>query len=399
MFRQVALALVPPLNRLVRQRDELIRSTSKLLADSSDEHFLWKKHRPYAPQCLTPAVGAGSAADDGAMIERLLAAYRRASHDQYGQDSMWRRIFEDHHRDAHEAFMRGDIDAARRFLANPAANNLFYGFDELCLAFAETSREQSQEAASVCQDKLIRLAEAVGAFRLENPEYLQYRLHVDRPTDDILRAIESALGAEIAFPDIYPGAVGAQSCRGIVTYRAIHALYLAFRVQEVLRRGLPVGGTAPRICEIGAGLGRSALFAHQMGLTDYTLVDVPMTTISQGYYLMRCLGAEAVVLPGEARRAGAAITLLHGEDFFAAPDRFDLVANVDSLTEFGHATAMRYLRRIHEVAPAFLSINHEANEIQVGNLLRELGVRHHLSRYPYWLRAGHAEELVAFPPT
>ena len=205
------------------------------------------------------------------------------------------------------------------------------------------------------------------------------------------------MGKAISFPDIYPGAVGANSFRGIVTYRAIHALYLAFRLRQIVEDS-PLPAKSCSICEIGAGLGRSALYANQLGLKDYTIVDVPMTAISQGYYLMRCLGEDAVALPGEARRSREQIRIMHPEDFFSSHERFDLIANVDSLSELGHDLAARYLKKIAMTAPNFLSINHEANSIRVIDLLKELDRPYKISRYPYWMRQGYVEELVKFQP-
>ena len=143
-------------------------------------------------------------------------------------------------------------------------------------------------------------------------------------------------------------------------------------------------------------MGRSALFASQLGLKNYTIVDIPMTAISQGYYLMRCLGEDAVALPGEPRRVQDQIKLMHREEFFSSAEHFDLVANVDSLTELGHGLGTRYLKKISTITPKFLSINHEANSIRVIDLLKELDRPYKISRYPYWMRQGYVEEFVKF---
>ncbi len=143
-------------------------------------------------------------------------------------------------------------------------------------------------------------------------------------------------------------------------------------------------------------MGRSAYYAWKVGLKNYTLVDVPMTSISQGYFLMRCLGEDAVVLPGESRRNREQIQIMHSDEFFSSSAQFDLIANVDSLTELGHDLALRYLKKISSIAPAFLSVNHEANTIRVSDLLRELDVPNTTSRHPYRMRQGYAEELVRF---
>ena len=185
------------------------------------------------------------------------------------------------------------------------------------------------------------------------------------------------------------------SSRGIITYRAIQSLYLAYRISQLINN-VQYQKEHVKICEIGAGLGRSALYANQLGINEYTLVDIPMTIISQGYYLMRCLGEDAVVLPGEPQKNSPQINLMHAEDFLSSKSKFDLIVNVDSITEFGHDLALQYLKKFSELAPAFLSINHESNNIRVINLLKELNVPYKTSRYPYWMRQGFVEELVKF---
>lgn len=390
-LKKIAL-LVPPIRQVFAQRDELRNQLGRV---QQSVRSSWIHHRQYGEFNVNPAIGKGSSIDDKRIIERLLAAYQRADTNQYGKDSMWRDFFETHHKSSHEVFISGDIEKSREILSNPSSNNLFYGFDELCSLFIHKFHDDPKGYSYACQDNLIRLAEAIGVFSVECPEGAVWMLNQEKSTDEILQAIEVALGVELSFPDIYPGAIGLQSIRGIITYRAIQALYLAYRVRQIAQDAIPQKAQ-PKICEIGAGLGRSALFASQLGINNYTLVDVPMTIISQGYYLMRCLGEDAVVLPGEAQKNNTQISLMHANDFLSSNAQFDLIANVDSITEFGQNLALQYLKKISELSPAFLSINHESNKIRVINLLKQLDITYKASRYPYWMRQGYVEELVIF---
>jgi hypothetical protein len=67
--------------------------------------------------------------------------------------------------------------------------------------------------------------------------------------------------------------------------------------------------------------------------------------------------------------------------------------NVDSLTELGEELATRYFRRAAEVAPTFLSVNHEANPFRVIDLHQKTGVFRESFRVPYWVRKGYVEEV------
>jgi hypothetical protein len=73
--------------------------------------------------------------------------------------------------------------------------------------------------------------------------------------------------------------------------------------------------------------------------------------------------------------------------------RYDLVVNVDSLTEVGRGVAEDYLRWIMKNSRRFWSVNHEANMFTVNELLKEFpGAT--VERFPYWMRNGYAEEII-----
>jgi hypothetical protein len=83
--------------------------------------------------------------------------------------------------------------------------------------------------------------------------------------------------------------------------------------------------------------------------------------------------------------------------FIDGTERFDLVVNVDSLTEIGRAAADQYWSVIQRRAGKFLSINHEANDFTVAQLIAE--AKHaRTSRMPYWMGRGFVEEVVEFTP-
>ena len=104
------------------------------------------------------------------------------------------------------------------------------------------------------------------------------------------------------------------------------------------------GLAAPRIVEIGAGLGRTAYFAWQLGLRDLTIIDIAMSGVAQAYFLGRVLGADAVRLYGEEPGSGSCIRILPPSAFLEAGDHYDLLLNIDSWTEMPKETARQYLR-------------------------------------------------------
>ena len=179
------------------------------------------------------------------------------------------------------------------------------------------------------------------------------------------------------------------SARGVIGVRAVHAIYQAWRIRELLR-GIP----NPRVVEIGGGLGRTAFYFLLLGVEDYTIIDLPLTAVAQGYFLMQTLGSENVSLHGESEAPEFKVKLLQPSAFFEDADAVDLVVNVDSMTEVDRETADRYWRQIKRRSTKFLSINHEGNPFTVKEIAEadNVGVASS-QRYPYALRKGYVEEL------
>ena len=313
---------------------------------------------------------------------------------------MWREFFEQHHSETHRVFMSGDVSAAAQILSNPKDNKIFWGFDDLVDHYHQLvtkDRSGLRDGANLCQDYFIRLAEAIGAFSIQNPESRNWRPTTSVSTTEVFEAVETLLGIDVSEPDVYAGRVGVQTPRGVMSYRSFQSIYLAHRLNTLLQSDLTQKpDVAPRVCEIGAGLGRSALYARRFGLTDYTIVDIPFTSISQGYYLMRALGEDAVVLPGEGEGRPDQIKLRHPDHFFGDSPDFDLIVNQDSITELGEELATEYLVRISELTSYLVSFNHEVNEVRLFELLSAVGRPTQVLRFPYWMRPGYVEELVRF---
>ncbi|HEV7601781.1 MAG TPA: hypothetical protein VGO49_16190 [Bradyrhizobium sp.] len=252
-------------------------------------------------------------------------------------------------------------------------------------------RIEDRRSPGLALDALAALAEALGTRNIELPEnyyiWRVTRLHAD----ELLEQIDRAVGFKIPVPNPFPAEYGLITNRGVVSYRVPQALYQAWRISKLVE-GMP----NPKILEIGGGLGRTAFYARQFGIRNYTIIDIPVSSLAQGYFLGRTLGDEAVSLFGE-NAAENQIKIMPPGFFIDGTERYDLVVNVDSLTEIGRAAADQYWSAIRSRAGKFLSINHEANEFTVAQLISEAKpIR--TSRMPYWMRRGFVEELVEFTP-
>ena len=325
-------------------------------------------------------------ADDRGIIDRIVAAYRRSTaQDYYGQDSMWRAFREERHQELHELLVHGPREKLVEALRSPRDYNLLYGFETLYKEYSEGAARNplhARQTGARLKDQLVRLSEAIGMFRVENPEGRGPGPENPRLTvSELIAALDRALGFPLDVPSVYAGLEGLPRPGGVLTNRMIEAAYCASRVKRL---------ASGAVLEIGGGVGFLAYYIHRLKL-DITIVDLPMTNVAQGYFLMRTLGEEAVVLEGEPPRPGA-INVLTPAHLDSAP-RYDLVVNVDSLTEVGRGGAEDYLRWIMKSSRRFLSVNHEANTFTVNELLKEFPEAT-VERFPYRMRNGYVEEII-----
>lgn len=346
-----------------------------------------RQHHPYDDLEVVTVSAERVDADDSRIIDRVVTAYRRSvGRDYYGPDSMWRIFREERQRDLHELLMHGPPEKLAEALRSPKDNNLLYGFEMLFKERVDdlaANPRQTRIFGARLKDQLVRLAEALGTLRVENPESGPWLENLNLRVPELVEAVERKLGFSLDLTAFYAGLLGLPMPGGVLTYRMIHAAYCASRVKAL---------TSGTVLEIGGGIGHLACYARRLGL-DFTIVDLPMTNVAQGYFLMRTLGEEAVVLEGEPVRAGA-IKVLTPAHLGSAP-RYDLVVNVDSLTEVGSEVAKGYLRWIVKNSGIFLSVNHEINAFTVNELLREFP-NVTVERFPYWMRNGYVEEIIRF---
>jgi len=343
--------------------------------------------RTETPNCV-PASGTGRLSSS--LVRRIRTAYRTAIAEYRDRQSELWSYIATRTRDIHEALIAEDDERLTNLLSDPGSNNLFYGFDNLFVDVTQAlirSGDGLPGWAAQLVAMIGQLAESVGAKRIWQPEfgttYPYYEQSQSQDVESLLAAIEQRIGYVLRFPTPFPNEYGLATSRGIVSHRAIHAIYYASRL-SMLR---PVGA-AYSILEIGAGMGRTAFHARQWGLGQYTIVDLPMANVAQAAFLGAALDENAICLTGEDR---SGIRILTPKWLSATADRFDIVLNTDSLTEMPYKTATRYAKFAIDRAGKLLSINHEANDVLVHDLAPLRGRSAY--RAPYCLRPGYVEEL------
>lgn len=284
--------------------------------------------------------------------------------------------------------MAGDFEKTSDILRNPRDNNLAYGFDDITAGRPE-SEDVKQWYRIWTYDCFLRMAEAVGAHKLECPEFPDERKNPPPDVETILPVLDKIFGFRVEFPNPFRGEVGLKTSRGVAGYRSIQALFQAMTIFNLVGRD-----KTANVLEIGAGFGRTAYYLKKFGLRRYTIIDLPMTNAAQSSLIARTLGPAALHVYGGSSGEDK-VSILPPVAFLDQPERYDLVVNIDSMTEMAEDTAAEYYKNISRRSKAFLSINHESNRFSVRDLIIP-GEWSEYQRRSYWLRAGYVEEIVRF---
>lgn len=338
-------------------------------------------------------LAAGKLNKDIMQVKRLVTAYQLAiSEPKNLGSSTWLMFFYQKHKETHDVFLKNELEIAATILHSPGLTNMFYGFDNFCSEFIPSILADLDDYADGVLLRLIELLEAMGSLRLYNPEGSPPYRKIPENIDDILTLLDKKFGKPISFPNPFSGEYGLFTSRGIVTPRDPQAIYQAWRIKQLVKNI-----DNPRVLEIGAGLGRTAYYARQLGIIDYTIVDIPFTSLSSGHFLIQTLGPENVFLFGEeALDINQRVKVMPPSYFLEGNHSFDLVLNADSLTEMDLEEARSYLNKINSSTKLFLSINHELNGFTIQDLIEKDKHVYSLDRRPYWMRAGYVEELVQY---
>jgi SAM-dependent methyltransferase len=335
---------------------------------------------------------ANRSVEDKELINRIIVAYQRANQPDLGK-SMWNVFFAKYHQPIHQALIDGDEKTVTEILRKPEISDLFYGFDILTKSFQGVFRKKEvREAyAKTCLDGLVRFAESVGAVSMDYPAS-EFKKRIFWKTDDILAKLDKTC-MPFSMPNPFANEHGVGSSRGVISYRVPQALYQAWRIKQLLDKI-----QNPRVLEIGAGLGRTAFYAYELGIKDYTIVDLPISTTAQAYYLGRTLGGGNICLDGEQSDDDQdRVKIVAPETFLAENKTYNLVLNVDGLPEMDFRVAQAYWNKIKVSTNTFLSINHEAHKFRVRDLLVEDLHSLIVHRGLYWMRKGYVEELIRIP--
>lgn len=344
---------------------------------------------------------------DVAIAHRLLAAHGAAVESapaaNGGRFDVWAMIGE-RQGDFEGLLRRGDPEELARYLCNVSRQSASHGISQGAAEFELITRDHRYREflVALAHDKLILLAEAVGAIAPDNPE--QGVLGAGRRCDpaELVGLVSRRLGVSLELPPVDGGMLKLDTGRGLFGERDLNAIYTARLLADTLCHL-----KAPNVCEIGAGTGRVAYWAWRLGLGSYTIIDLPHVNVVQGYYALKTMPSDSVVLHGESEPSDG------GDRLWVLPPHaiadidkpvFDLVLNQDSMPEMAIETVEEYLVWIGRCCRGlFVSINHETKpaygsghlQLSVPETIERVGGFVARGRHPYWLRRGYVVELYA----
>ncbi|MBU3076982.1 methyltransferase domain-containing protein [Sphingomonas quercus] len=298
-----------PAARFVRQHlrahtadfRERMRALAEAVADSfrlgeaappipttaADQRWRWRLARPIGHE---PALAeAPLPAPRPALAERAIEAWRAGG----GKP----RNSRPHEAALAEALDRGDAEAVAAMLAglgrDAAGQGLLGGAQQHGRARDPVF---AYRLALIAQDRMVSLAEAVGALPLEDPEDGPWGVNAALAPPALWAMIAGAIGADITPPDQIGGHLGLATGGAIVHLRMIEGLHAAWRLRQL---------GSSRVIEIGGAAGLAAAYAARLGLGHVT-VDGPLRRAIQAYVA----GGRTA---GTLTEAGPADTLLVNE--------------------------------------------------------------------------------------
>jgi len=239
--------------------------------------------------------------------DRLLAAYNLAMANAPATkpEDLWTSIARQQ-RSFFEVLTSGDPQRLATYLCNMSRHDATQGTVQGSAEYRHLRHSAGYRrfVARMAKDKLVSLAEAVGAVPCENPEQGVWGHNFQMRTEDLVSRVSAALGMDITPPAIDGGlfkiSTGPEQGAGRFGERDCNAIYTAWALTQLLEER--ASGAA--VCEIGGGSGRVAYWARRFGIDDYTIYDLPQVNAVQGFYLMKALGGEAVRLYGESHAQG-----------------------------------------------------------------------------------------------
>jgi 2-polyprenyl-3-methyl-5-hydroxy-6-metoxy-1,4-benzoquinol methylase len=245
--------------------------------------------------------------------------------------------------------------------------------DQYYRIFTQNKDDIQKNVGFAIYDKIFSLMESVGLIPTFSPEEYNLNNNYHRfylvPVDVFIEKLSTHLGADINAPKYSGHLFGLKTEKhGLYSDRDLMSLGAAIRIHEKYWNNKNL-----RIIDIGGGVGHLSYYLYKLGFTNITTLDVPSVNAAAMYFL-------GTNLPDHN------IKFKSPHDFTGD---YDLVINVDGITQMKEDLAKVYMNRMHsDGTKHFYSVNREVDSFTVGAICPLARV----SRNPFWLRKGYVEE-------
>jgi hypothetical protein len=401
-----------------------------LLRGLKRPEWLYRNRKSIPFQSLYFSPVAAPTPEDVALCERLIKAYRRATDTELSKSGavseIWTTMLTRYGK-LQKALEEGRAENLAQTLSSMFREAFLFGISTADTYPGSQTRLGRRIWSQRCLEDLVSLAEYVGAVRTECLEQGEIGWAFKDGAEALIAKIERAIGTPVNFP-LIGAPYGIKIGDALVTFETPEHIYVATRINEAINAYVAEthnnngGGVAvsPHIVEIGAGFGGTAhwLLKIRRDVASYTIIDLPLINVLQGYFLARAFGAERVSLYGEDcvgnNKGGDA------NDAAAVAARFinvrpdhsletvgtagvDVLINENSMPEMPQHVVESYLAWAKQrVGGIFYSYNHEAYspfdnvpQVLVPEVLERVGGFKRLSRNYSWVRRGYVEEIYA----
>jgi len=342
---------------------------------------------------------------DVSLCERLIAAFVAVVDDQERAPrprGIWGWIADKHQRQLGEMLERKDAFQLARLLASMFQREFIWGL----IGDASLRHHENRLGLRIFSlkslDMLVSLAEATGVACLENPVQGQAGAAFDAGLAGLLSRLDEAVGLRIDFPKV--GApCGLLIAERLITLDTPEQLYAAMRLDQARLEHLASRPeSAIRVVEIGGGYGGMCYWYVRLhpAVARYTIVDLPVVNVLQGYFLAQALGAEKISFVGEQP---ALVRIVPDSLLNDVDTPFDILVNKDSMPEMPSDTVATYLAWGGVSCDGlFYSYNQEARagfppggdaQGVVPHAVARAGAFRRMRRDHSWLRRGYAEEV------
>ncbi|MFA5117960.1 MAG: putative sugar O-methyltransferase [Candidatus Omnitrophota bacterium] len=372
-------------------------------------HYLWIFHLNEVPTLkISFREPLPVAAPDIVLAKRLIAAYRKATADcslnEKNTSRLWSQEIKRNCGLLIAAIDKADEQELAFLLASMFRSDFVYGLASGSLVSHARGSAGKKIWSMKYQDNVVSLAEYLGVVRLESTQQGTKAYALKNGLGEVVGKIEKALGVKIGFPDI--GApYGVMVNDSLITMEHPEHLYVGLRLGEAVREHLALGDKPLHIVEIGAGFGGLAYWVmnlKQIAVADYTVIDLPLINVLQGYFLAKAFGVLNVRLYGEPHGKNTLVSVLpHVAYEKEISYEIDLLINENSMPEMTEEIVGNYIRYARKkLSGIFFSYNHEAYnvvyekpQVYVPGIMSYVGGFKRLSRNASWVRSGYAEEV------